>query len=42
MQECMLLWDVMFAIDRSLEIAIYIGVAMLIRIRNNRELTSNI
>jgi len=34
MDDAMLLWDGMFAVDPSLEIALWICVAMLIRIRN--------
>jgi len=36
MDDAMLLWDGMFAVDPSLEIALWICVAMLIRIRNQR------
>jgi TBC1 domain family protein 5 len=34
MQDAMVLWDGIFAVDPSLEIALWICVAMLIRIRN--------
>jgi len=34
MDDAMVLWDGMFAVDPSLEIALWICVAMLIRIRN--------
>jgi hypothetical protein len=34
MDDAMVLWDGMFAVDSSLEIALWICVAMLIRIRN--------
>jgi TBC1 domain family member 5 len=37
MQESMLLWDAMFATDSSLGLAVWVGLAMLIRIRNNCE-----
>ena len=35
----MLLWDVIFAVDPSLEIALWVCVAMLIRIRNKCQYT---
>ena len=34
MHDAMVLWDGMFAVDPSLEIALWVCVAMLIRIRN--------
>jgi TBC1 domain family protein 5 len=34
MHDAMTLWDAIFAVDPSLEIALWISVAMLIRIRN--------
>lgn len=33
----MVLWDAIFAVDPSLEIAPWVCVAMLIRVRNKRQ-----
>ena len=39
MRDAMRLWDGIFATDASLELAQWVCVAMLIRIRNDCELT---
>ena len=39
LDDAMVLWDALFAVDPSFDLALWICVAMLVRIRNKREST---